>query len=111
MKIKILGALCAVLITGQANAAAKSTILLAEDAVKEMAKDPDSAKFKGITISKKCDNSQYVTGFINAKNSYGAYNGYKIFVVKINNNKAKVLQAYGLSLGTEDETEQAAKCE
>ncbi|WP_086639750.1 hypothetical protein [Acetobacter okinawensis] len=111
MKLKILGVLCMALFALPANAASKSSIRLAEDAVKDMAKDPDSTKFKEIKLSKKCDDSQYVTGFVNAKNSYGAYNGYKIFVVKIINNRAKVLQAYGLSLGTEYETEQAAKCE
>lgn len=46
-------------------------------------KDPESAKFRnlGIYRSKTGKPEPYVCGEVNAKNSYGAYVGYKRFVV------------------------------
>lgn len=43
--------------------------------VRAQLKDPDSAKFKGVKES----SPGYVCGFVNAKNSYGGYIGYRVF--------------------------------
>lgn len=111
MKLKIFAALCFAMVACSANAASKGAILLAEDAVRDMAKDPDSTKFKKTALSKKCDGSQYVTGFVNAKNGYGGYSGFKFFHAKVTGNNVKVLQAYGILFATNEEENQAVKCE
>ena len=45
------------------------------DAVKAQLKDPDSAKFRGI----KREGPFAYCGWVNAKNSYGGYEGYSVF--------------------------------
>nr|DAX92973.1 MAG TPA: protein of unknown function (DUF3552) [Caudoviricetes sp.] len=53
----------------------------AKEAVKNMLKDPDSAKFKDLIagqVSK--DKKKHVCGMVNSKNSMGGYVGYKGFV-------------------------------
>lgn len=51
----------------------------AENAVREVAKDPDSVLFKDLVVG-KINNKDAVCGFFNAKNGFGAYTGYKKFV-------------------------------
>jgi len=48
----------------------------AKDAVRNLEKDPDAAEFRDV---KECPTGFYVTGEVNGKNSYGAYEGYKTF--------------------------------
>lgn len=45
-------------------------------AVKTQLKDPDSAKFRGV----KEYSPGYWCGWVNAKNSYGGYSGYSVFM-------------------------------
>ena len=64
----------------------------AKEAVKNMMKDPDSAKFKDLIagqVSK--DKKKHVCGMVNSKNSMGGYVGYKGFVY-IDGEKYAVLQ-------------------
>lgn len=51
-------------------------IAKAQVAAGQYMKDPKSAQFSGTVISKNGD----VVGYINAKNSFGSYNGYKLFI-------------------------------
>jgi len=50
-----------------------------EKALRQTLKDGDSAKFKNVTYIKN-KNGSAVCGYVNAKNSFGAYIGYKMFV-------------------------------
>lgn len=47
---------------------------MGESLVKDTLKDPDSAKFDSF-FRDFGENSGYVCGYVNAKNSYGAYTG------------------------------------
>lgn len=49
----------------------------AKEAVSRDLKDPSSAQFRDL---KKCEDGKGVIGEVNAKNSYGAYSGFKGFV-------------------------------
>ncbi|WP_416413760.1 hypothetical protein [Pantoea sp. App145] len=68
---------------------------LVENAIKDLLKDPDSAKFSDFTQPRKevmVQNSQFVYGystcvFVNAKNSYGGYVGKQLYWVFIRNNE------------------------
>lgn len=61
--------------------------LLVEDAIRNELKDPDSAKFSGMTTPRKevmVQNGNFVYGysicvFVNAKNSYGGYTGKQLY--------------------------------
>lgn len=55
-----------------------NNISAAKDNVKNSLKDPSSASFKGEFVSKE----NYVCGKVNAKNSFGAFAGYKKFINK-----------------------------
>jgi hypothetical protein len=52
----------------------------AEQSVKEQLKDPSSAQFRNVFVSKDGD---YVCGEVNAKNGFGAYGGFEKFVVSV----------------------------
>lgn len=56
----------------------KVAIEKAKDVVKNNLKDPDSAKFKDVEI-KSYKDGKLICGYVNAKNSYGGYNGFKPF--------------------------------
>ena len=53
------------------------------EAVKENLKDPYSAVFDNILIRKSKEQTYYVCGTVNAKNSYGAYVGKKYFITVV----------------------------
>ncbi|WP_447868627.1 hypothetical protein [Rahnella aceris] len=67
---------------------------LVEDAIRNELKDPESAKFSGITTPRKevmVQNGNFVYGystcvFVNAKNSYGGYTGKQLYWVFIRDN-------------------------
>ena len=68
-----IGGACLLVLT---LAACDPNVSQAEDAVRNLQKDPDSAEFRKV---KRCPTGFYVTGEVNGKNSYGAYAGYKTF--------------------------------
>ena len=57
----------------------EKTFAAAQAAAKRLLKDPDSATFRSLRIS-KYNGFEVVCGEINAKNSYGGYVGYNKFV-------------------------------
>ncbi len=67
---------------------------LIEDAIRNLLKDPDSAKFTGLTAPRKevmVENHAFVYGYascvnVNAKNSYGGYTGNSLYWVFYRNN-------------------------
>lgn len=68
---------------------------LAQNAIKDQLKDPDSAKFSDFTPLRKevmVENRNFVYGysscvFVNAKNSYGGYVGKQLYWVFMRNNE------------------------
>ena len=54
-------------------------IYYVKKSLKEILKDGDSAKFKNVTYIKN-KNGGTVCGYVNAKNGFGAYSGYKMFI-------------------------------
>ncbi|CAM5385783.1 hypothetical protein RLIN73S_02846 [Rhodanobacter lindaniclasticus] len=79
--MKTLRTLCmlALLFAAMAQAQeADSVIEQAEAAVASKLKDPESAHFTDVTIS---DKGNLVCGWVNAKNSFGGYAGFRPFVV------------------------------
>lgn len=59
----------------------------AKEAVARSFKDPYSAVFEGLYLSKAADGSAVVCGTVNAKNSYGGFTGRKRFYYAV---KSKV---------------------
>ncbi len=60
----------------------KDFVEMGESVVKDTLKDPDSAKFESF-FRDFGDDTGYVCGYINAKNSYGGYIGKKPYYVRI----------------------------
>jgi hypothetical protein len=54
---------------------------IAQEAVRNHLKDPDSARFRNVTIIRVEPDGAVVCGEVNAKNSYGGYVGFRRFVV------------------------------
>ncbi|MCX6178571.1 MAG: hypothetical protein NT163_04240 [Chlorobiales bacterium] len=63
----------------------------AKEAVMNSLKDPESARFRHMHI--KSGDPMSVQGEVNAKNSYGAYNGYQKFYVEIDLDKISTERA------------------
>lgn len=53
-------------------------IALAHERVKDILKDPESARFRSEFVAR----DGAVCGFVNAKNSYGGYGGFKRYIVE-----------------------------
>lgn len=70
-----------------------------EAAVVRSLKDPESARFGDMVAAAKDDISISVCGFVNAKNSFGGYNGFQPFYVEVvntgNSLKAIVVSFHG----------------
>lgn len=73
-------ALFCTLLTGTAFAQSKNKVFItkAKTALAQNFKDPRSAQWRGVFISYE-DPLRYLCGEVNAKNSYGAYTGFKRF--------------------------------
>jgi hypothetical protein len=56
------------------------TIAAAKHAVRDLLKDPDSAKFKAVHANHTEELGVVACGYVNAKNSFGSYTGFKRFV-------------------------------
>lgn len=77
---KAVGFLLAALCLSLAGCAKNSATI---EWIRNQLKDPDSAKFEGLSFIKYSKNGkvhQLVCGSVNAKNSYGGYTGFKPFV-------------------------------
>jgi hypothetical protein len=62
-------------------------IARAKAAVAKTLKDPNSARYSDIVRKKNEVGTDYVCGKVNAKNSFGAYNGNKIFLYTLKDGK------------------------
>lgn len=67
---------------------------IAEDAVRESMKDPESVRFKDTYQAYQLSNGDVaVCGEVNGKNSYGGYTGYTPYYVRIKNGQAYRMHA------------------
>ncbi len=86
MKKLIVLALSTLLLAGCKPSEEKATEI-AKKEISSVMKDPESVKFRNIKYIKDNDNDDYINGNVcgeyNAKNGYGAYTGYKPFLIKI----------------------------
>ena len=83
---KRLDAKCAGLSTQPRAMTAQDTSTM-EKAVKEVLKDPWSAQFRNVQKASVWSECRYGTAYdgqVNAKNSYGGYGGFKMFIVNKN---------------------------
>lgn len=79
----------------------KSNILFqeAENSVKDLLKDPESARFKKSFINiNKINNETYVCGEFNAKNSYGGYSNTAQYFYRVNNKKSFIIDEHSLTV-------------
>ncbi|HDR2471461.1 TPA: hypothetical protein ROG05_000126 [Enterobacter soli] len=65
-----------------------NAITFAEKKISSMMKDPDSVKFESSKFYQRGDSSGgvltgYVCGYVNGKNSFGAYSGRQSFIVNL----------------------------
>lgn len=74
----------------------------AQDAVRRTLKDPESAKFYEVTTIKVGGSPYALCGFVNAKNSFGAYSGPRQFYVPLDAPQNLVLAPSAEERGTED---------
>ncbi|WP_275221721.1 hypothetical protein [Citrobacter freundii] len=79
---------CGLIIVG-CTPSEKDFIEMGESLVKDTLKDPDSAKFESY-FRDFGEDTGYVCGYVNAKNSYGAYTGKKPYYVRIEVKDGKV---------------------
>ena len=93
-----------------AEAPNSAAISRAKAAVQEELRDPSSAQFRDVRVTGNCNGIKYVTGWLNGKNGYGGYAGFKIFLVRIENNNPVVMQAHGSAYATDAEFHAAAVC-
>lgn len=54
-----------------------------KEAVRSSLKDPDSARFRGVSAYRQDDGKIGVCGFVNAKNSFGGYVGDRPFIASL----------------------------
>ncbi|OJU74914.1 MAG: hypothetical protein BGN93_01395 [Acinetobacter sp. 39-4] len=59
-------------------------LFFAQEQIKQSAKDPSSVQFRGEQLHEKTKYGAVACGQVNAKNSFGAYTGYKGFVATEN---------------------------
>lgn len=71
---------------------------LIQEQIRQVLKDPDSAKFGAIAASKyQADGTVYVCGLVNAKNGFGAYTGEQPFMGTLTNDVVLTVQQFGSS--------------
>lgn len=66
----------------------------ATDAIKASLKDPYSAQFERMRAGQDKDGSTLVCGYVNAKNSFGAYQGRRLFAVRVPAAGAATVEAF-----------------
>src|SRR5262245_31989011 len=91
-------------------AATPDPTALAKGAVAHGMRDPASAQFRNVRVADRCSGITYVNGWANGKNGFGGYAGLMIFLVRVANGQAEVMQAYGRVFATDAEFHTAAAC-
>lgn len=81
MKVHTITTLLFLLISTAFGQETDPKIERAQQTVRDLLKDPDSAKFKDLEIVVNTEQTESVVGKVNGRNSYGGYTGYKPFCV------------------------------
>ena len=87
-----------------------AAIAQSKKAVADTLRDPLSAQFRDVRVSGHCDGVKHVTGFVNAKNGYGGYSGFKLFTTRVEATRTVLTQSNGVVYATSEETRTAAVC-
>lgn len=74
----------------------------AQDSIRRTLKDPESAKFYDVTTVKVGGSPYALCGFVNAKNSFGAYVGPRRFYIPLDRHQDLVLAPSAEERGAED---------
>ena len=82
----------------------------AEASVSAMMKDPGSTQFQSAHIEATCGETAYVVGKYNSKNGYGAYTGFKSFLVQMKGGTATALAAEGVFAGDDEQGDAYKAC-
>jgi hypothetical protein len=113
MRFLLPAALAVALLVGSGAYAPNSAVPLAA-AVQEGLRDPSLAQFRDVRVTGNCndikDDIKYILGWLNGKNGYGGDEGFMIFLVRIENNNAVVMHAYGQAYATDAGLRAAAVC-
>lgn len=109
MRFLLPAALAVALLVGSGAYAPNSAVPLAA-AVQEGLRDPSLALFGDVRVIGKCNDIKYILGSLNGKNGYGGDEGFMIFLVRIENNNAVGMHAYGQAYATDAEFRVAAVC-
>ena len=74
-------------------------------------RDPLSAQFRNVRVTGNCYGVKYVTGSLNAKNGYGGYVGFTVFLVRIEGSATVIMQSSGRTFATDAEFRASALCQ
>jgi hypothetical protein len=109
MRFLLPAALAVALLVGSGAYAPNSAVPLAA-AVQEGLRDPSLVQFRDVRVTGNCNDIKYILGLLNGKNGYGGDEGFMIFLVRIENNNAVVMHAYGQAYATDAGLRAAAVC-
>jgi hypothetical protein len=87
-----------------------AAISKSKSAVANDMRDPLSVQFRDVKVTGNCNGIKYVTGRANGKNGYGGYAGFTIFLVRIEGNRAVVMQSGGNAYASAAQFHTAAVC-
>lgn len=93
-----------------AQPAQSGAVVKARAAITASMRDPKSTQFRDVKQEGTCAGATYVSGWANAKNGFGGYGGFRIFLVRIDVAKAVVMQMGGEAMATSAEFTAAAAC-
>jgi len=95
------------LVSAESKSAATVDIELLKTAMQSSLKDADSAKFQNIRFGKG-EHESTICGEINAKNSYGAYGGFKTFMATYLDLKVKTMKPVVFLIGIDSSNRDVA---
>ena len=82
------------------HARAPAAVAAAEAALQASMRDPASVQFRDVHAEATCDGVTYVVGYDNAKNGFGGYDGFALFLASVQAGQGQLMQAEGKVLTT-----------
>jgi hypothetical protein len=65
---------------------------MADANLKALLKDPDSAKFRNVVVTRLSGGNLMLCGEVNSKNAFGAYTGFKGFIASPNTDAPTIIE-------------------
>jgi hypothetical protein len=96
--------------SAHAEAPDSAAIAKSKAAITNKMRDPSSVQFRDVKVTGNCNGIKYITGWANGKNGYGGYAGFTIFLVRIEDGNAVVMQVAGNAYAADAEFRTAAVC-